>query len=266
MTRWPEKFAAIVRRDLKTALRYRAGLLLSAGGTLLELAAFYFLARAIGPGFRPEGHDYFPYLLVGTGLYTFLLTGANSFLGTVQEAQQTGTLEVLMTTSTPAPVLVLLSAFSSFAGKVAPLVLYLGVGLAAYGLPGNHPNLVAAGVVFALALAIAAALGIFAAGVQVATQRGSAVIALLGSLWFLTGTMFPVDSLPTPLRLASQAIPLTHVLTGMRLALLGGAGSGGLGREILLLGGFAAILLPLSVFLFSVMVRRARVAGSLSFY
>jgi len=42
-------------------------------------------------------------LLVGTGFYTFLLMGVHAFLQTVQEAQQTGTLEVLMTTSTCHP-------------------------------------------------------------------------------------------------------------------------------------------------------------------
>lgn len=101
-----DKTAAIVRRDLLTAVRYRTGFLITGAGAAAELAAFYYLSRAIGPGFRPEGVDYFPFLLVGTGFYTFLVMGINAFLVIVQEAQQTGTLEILMTTSTPAPVLV----------------------------------------------------------------------------------------------------------------------------------------------------------------
>jgi len=36
-------------------------------------------------------------LLVGTGVYTFFLMSAQAFLNAVQQAQQTGTLEVLMT-------------------------------------------------------------------------------------------------------------------------------------------------------------------------
>src|SRR5436853_6320043 len=111
-----DKMAAILRRDLLSALRYRNGFLLTAFASAAELASFYFLARAIGPGFRPEGVEYFPFLLVGTGFYTFLVMGIHSFVLIVQEAQQTGTLEVLMTTSTPAPVLIFMSAMSSFAG------------------------------------------------------------------------------------------------------------------------------------------------------
>src|SRR5205807_8428931 len=84
-----DKMAAILRRDLLSALRYRNGFLLTAFASAAELASFYFLARAIGPGFRPEGVEYFPFLLVGTGFYTFLVMGIHSFVLIVQEAQQT---------------------------------------------------------------------------------------------------------------------------------------------------------------------------------
>src|SRR5437899_10940536 len=124
-----DKMAAILRRDLLSALRYRNGFLLTAFASAAELASFYFLARAIGPGFRPEGVEYFPFLLVGTGFYTFLVMGIHSFLLIVQEAQQTGTLEVLMITSTPAPILILLSATSAFAVHMVRSVIDLGGGL-----------------------------------------------------------------------------------------------------------------------------------------
>ena len=42
---------------------------------------------------------------------------AQAFLNAVQEAQQTGTLEVLMTTSTPPAELLILSAISAFVGS-----------------------------------------------------------------------------------------------------------------------------------------------------
>ncbi len=165
-----DKLAAILRRDLLTAIRYRPGFMLAATGALAELAAFYYLSRAIGPGFRPEGMGYFPFLLVGTGFYTFLVMGVLSFVAAVQEAQQNGTLEVLMTTSTPPPVLVFLSAISAFAGNTVNLVFYLVVGLLVFDAP-LRPNLAGCIVIFALSMAIAIAIGIFAAAVQLATQK-----------------------------------------------------------------------------------------------
>jgi ABC-2 type transport system permease protein len=261
-----EKLAAIVRRDVLTTIRYRNGFLLSAVGVLAEVVAFRYLARAIGPAFRPEGVDYFPFLVVGSGFFTFLITGVQAFLSTVQEAQQTGTLEVLLTTATPAPVLIFLSAFSAFAGKLANLVLFLAVGLLLFRVPLLHSNLLGVGLIFLLSLAVALALGVFAAALQIAVQKGSAVIWLLGSVWFLTGTIFPVGALPLPLRWAAWCIPVTHSLTGMRGALLLGKSMTDLAPEVLWLGVAALALVPASLGFFSWVLRRGRREGTLSAY
>src|SRR6266849_4324395 len=262
-----DKMLAIVRRDLLTAIRYRIGFLVGAAGALAELAAFYYLSRAVGPGFRPDGVEYFSFLLVGTGLYTFLVVGINAFLHIVQEAQQTGSLEVLMTTSTPAPVLVFLSAMSAFAGNTLQLLFYLGGGLLlARSLPAS-PNIPGCIVIFGLSVVIAGAIGILAAALQLAIQKGSALVWLLGSgIWFMTGTLFPVAALPKPLQVAAELIPITHSLDGMRLALLQGANFAVLAPEIAILGVFSLILLPFSLLVFSYTLRRARLQGTLSFY
>src|SRR5216684_4485041 len=262
-----DKMAAILRRDLLSALRYRNGFLLTAFASAAELASFYFLARAIGPGFRPEGVEYFPFLLVGTGFYTFLVMGINAFLVIVQEAQQTGTLEILMTTTTPAPVLVFLSAISAFAGNTVQLVLYLGAGLLLFGAPPQNPNVLGSVMIFGLSLVIGVAIGILAAALQLAIQKGSALVWLLGSgIWFMTGTLFPVTTLPKPLRLLADLIPITHSLKAMRLALLQGAGFFSLGTELVILALFSCVLLPMSLWIFSCALRRARLEGTLSFY
>ncbi|HVO82384.1 MAG TPA: ABC transporter permease [Terriglobales bacterium] len=266
ITQLLDKTAAIIRRDLLTAIRYRTGFLITAAGAAAELAAFYYLSRAIGSGFRPDGVDYFPFLLVGTGFYTFLVMGINAFLVIVQGAQQTGTLEILMTTSTPAPVLVFLSAISAFAGNTVQLLFYLGAGLLLFGAP-LHANLLGCVVIFALSLTIAVAIGILAAALQLAIQKGSALVWLLGSgAWFMTGTLFPVATLPGPLRAIAQLIPITHSLDGMRMALLQAASWGALAGEIGFLALFSLTLLPFSLVVFSYTLRRARLQGTLSFY
>ena len=262
-----DKMFAILCRDLLTAIRYRSGFLITVAGAAAELAAFYFLSRAIGPSFRPDGMDYFPFVLVGTGFYTFMVMGINAFLLVVKEAQQSGTLEILATTSTPAPVLVLLSTLSAFAGNTVQLIFYLGAGLLLFGAPLPSPNIAGCALVFVLSLLIAVALGIFAAAVQLAIQKGSALVWLLGSgVWFLTGTLFPVATLPRVLRWVSEVIPLTHSLNAMRMALLEGANFAALGREVAILSFFSLILLPFSLLVFSQTLRRARLQGTLSYY
>lgn len=261
-----DKLHAILRRDLLTAIRHRSGFVVTLVGVFTELAAFYYLSRAIGPGFRPDGVEYFPFLLVGTGLYTFFVMSAQAFLSVVQGAQQTGTLEVLMTTSTAPAELVILSSISAFTGSLTNLLVYLFAGVAVFRA-AVHANLFSCLVVLALSLAIALALGIIAATFQVAFQKGSALVWLLGSgLWFLSGTLFPVQSLPRPLGVLARAVPFTYAIDGMRGALLEGRSIGAMAATLTILAMFGVVLLPLALGGLSLSLRRARRCGTLSFY
>ncbi len=265
--RLADKVLVIARRDLLTAMRYRAGFWSHIIATLAEIAGFYFLARAVGPGYRPDGVSYFPFLLVGTSLYGFLLMGTNAFLDSVREAQWSGTMEVLMTTSTPGPVIVLLTALSAYGGRIFNLLLYLGLGFLLFRVPLEHPNVAAALVVFMLSLLLAMAFGIGAAALQVLTQKGSALLWLFGSVfWLMSGTMFPVSVLPAWVQRISWLIPLTYSLDGLRAALLRGASLADLARLISVLAVYAAVLLPASLYLLSATLRHARMRGTLSFY
>ena len=267
LANWLDKLSAIVRRDLRIALRYRSALVLAAAVGVLEIAGLYYLSRAIGPGFRPDGMESYPFLLVGTGLYTFLLMGISSFLSAIQEAQQAGTLEVLMTSPTGGSTVLLLSAISSLAGKGMTFSIYLVGGLVLAGARFAHVRLLPACVVLMLSFTVAAALGLGTAALQLLTQKGSAVLWVLGSaVWMLTGAMFPVSVLPPWAQVVSLAIPMTHALTAMRLALFGGGFPGTLVREIALLAVFAVLLLPLSLVLFERALRHARLTGSISWY
>ena len=261
-----DKLCAILRRDALTAIRHRSGFVMTLVGVFTELAAFYFLSRAIGPGFRPNGVEYFPFLLVGTGVYTFFVMSAQSFLSAVQEAQQTGTLEVLMTTSTAPAELVILSSISAFARNLVNLLIYLFAGVAVFRA-SIHANLLSCAAILAFSVAIALSLGIAAATLQVAFQKGAAVLWLLSSgIWFLSGAMFPIESLPRPLELLARAVPLTYAIDGMRTGLLEGRSAISMASTLAVLAGFASIMLPLSLAALSFSIRRARQNGTLSFY
>jgi ABC-2 type transport system permease protein len=262
-----DKAVAILRRDLLTAGRYRSGSVLTIAGAAAELGAFYYLAKAIGPTFRPEGMDYFSFLVVGTGFYTFLVMAVHSFLQMVQEAQQGGTFEVLMTAPTPPSIVLCLSALSGCLRNALQFFLYLAAGLLLFEKPSRTANLGASLLVFALSVGVAVAIGMMAAALQVAIQKGSLVLWALGSgAWLLTGTLFPVGSLPSWLRGAANLIPLTHALNAMRSALLEGSEHAALRQEIVFLGAFCVVLLPLGLAAFSFSLHRARLHGTLSSY
>jgi len=259
------KIIAILKKDAITAVRYRNGFVLSSLAQAAQLAAFYYLARAIGPQFRPEGMPYFLFLLIGTGFYTFLLSGTHSFLKTIQESQQTGTLEVLLTTATPAAVLVSLGALSAFGESLLQFVVYIGAGVFLFA-PILHISVAGCVLAFGFSILSAFAIGLFAAGIQISMHKGSAVLWVLGSgAWLMSGTLFPVTALPKPVQMVSYVIPFTHSLAAMRLAVLGGSFTA-VSREVGILALFALFLVPAGVMFFSWMVRQARQNGTLSFY
>src|SRR5579864_201725 len=261
-----DKTVAVLKKDLLTAIRYRNGFVLNTIAPAAQLATFYYLARAVGPQFRPEGMPYFLFLLIGTGFYNFLLTGTYSFLRTIQEAQQSGTLEVLMTTSTRPEVLLGLSAVSAFCNAFVQLLFYVGVGSVLF-VRGVHINFFATALVFTLSVLVATAIGMVAAGLQISIHKGSTVLWALGSSsWLLAGTLFPIAALPRPVQVVSNLLPFTHSLAGMRLAMLQPLSSTALQGEIGMLLLCALVLAPISIVFFSWTVRRARQLGTLSFY
>ena len=156
------KAAAVLKKDILTSVRYRSGFFLKLVSPALQLATFYYLARAVGPQFRPDGMPYVVFLIVGTGFYTFLVAGIHSFLQTIQDSQQTGTLEVLMATSTPTTTLLLLSALSSFAGNLLQFVVYVGSGILLFA-PAVNISVSAAAAVLVLSLLVAIAIGLIMA-------------------------------------------------------------------------------------------------------
>jgi ABC-2 type transport system permease protein len=262
------KLRAVLKQQLLSTLRYRGSVLNPVVTILAELAGFYFLAKAIGPQFRPEGVDYFSFVLIGSAYFGFLVSGVSIFVASVRESQLTGTMEVLMTTSTPPVTVICMHAFSEFSTRTLQMLAYLIAGFALFGGAGSGSASVSAFLlVFALSIVLAICIGLIAAAFQVWIQRGSLVVWGLGSVgWLLTGTMFPVEVLPSGLQQVAQLLPVTHALTAMRQSLLAGTGISELLPHLAVLGIWVAALLPMSLVALKQALRTARREGTLSLY
>lgn len=262
-----DKVAVVLRRDLLTSLRYRAAFWVQALAMLGEIAGFFYLARAIGPNFRPDGVGYYPFVLIGTAYSGIVVAGAYELVTAVHEAQLTGTMEVLMTTSTPPPMILFLNTASAFIGQAVKWGAYTVAGFLLFGLSFRDANLPAMLLVLVLSMAIAISIGIAAAAVQVWIYKGTGVVWLVGSVTsLLTGSLFPVTALPEPLQKVSVLIPFTYSFDALRLSLLKSYGITELAGPIMVLAAYALVLLPGALVLFSWSLRRARLLGTLSAY
>jgi ABC-2 type transport system permease protein len=262
-----DKLLALARRDLLTATRYRSGLAFQLLSVLGEVAGLFFLARAVGPGFRPDGMDFFPFLLIGSSFYVCLVGGVQVFAETVRTAQLTGTLETLLSTSTRDVVTILLMAGSSFVGRAVQLVAALAAACLLFGLRLNTTHAIAFILTFVFSIAVIVGIGLLAAALQIWAGRGSSVVWIFASAGALiSGAFFPVSALPQAVRHLSWLFPVTHSLDAMRIALVPGASMQGLQSHVALLAAYAFLLVPFSLLVLARVLRQARRHGTLAIY
>jgi ABC-2 type transport system permease protein len=110
-------------------------------------------------------------------------------------------------------------------------------------------------------------LGILSASYLLVFKKGNPVNwAVLGVSSVVGGMMYPVSVLPRWLRFVARLIPVTYSLEGMRAAILGHASIRELWPSLAGLLIFAALVLPISVGVFSWALRRTKVTGTLTHF
>ena len=184
------------------------------------------------------------------GLMAFVLTVVSSMMTAISLAREkeTGTMEALLVSP--------LQPWEIIVGKVAPYLLigFLSTVLIivearlVFDVPlrGSVPLLLFEGALFIL---VSLALGILVSA-RTSSQRVAMMGALLGTMLpnvLLSGFIFPIESMPLPLRVISNIVPGRWFVEIARGIMLKGVGLEYLWRETLILAAMAAVLLVASV-------------------
>jgi ABC-2 type transport system permease protein len=263
------KIAAFFWRDFAIARGYRGALILETLEALFGVATYYYLSRFVdSPELAralPPGSSYFAFALVGFAFFDYLNVSIDAFDTSLDEARQNRTLEALLVTQTPLPLILAGSAVYPFVALALRTCVYLAWGALLFGFAPRSANWPGAIVILLASILAFAGLGILSASYQILFKRGNpAKWIVLGISGLLGGMMYPIAVLPRPLQLVARLIPVTYSLEGMRAALLDGAGWNQIGPSILALLIFAAILLPLSFTVFAWALRRTKITGTLT--
>ena len=147
------------------------------------------------------------------------------------------------------------------------VIVYLMIGTLFMDVNFGNANYLAAFVILLLTVVTFSSLGIIAAGFIMVLKRGDPVTWIFGAVSnLLGGIYYPIMVLPGWMQTLAKLIPVTYALRAMRLALLQGASFSELRGDIITLGIFCLVLLPLSLMVFGFAVRLARIDGSLTHY
>jgi len=257
------------QRDLRIASTYRGPFVLEVVEALFGAATLYYVALFVdSPALRealPRGKTYFAYSLVGFVFFDYLHAAMDTFDRSLQEARDTGTLEPLLVTQVPLPVILIGSAFYPFVVTTLRVAVYLAWAAAIFDFPLRAANWFSVIVVLVATLLAFCGLGVFSASYLLLFKRGNpAKWFILGVSSIVGGMLFPVDVLPPWLQVVARLNPVTYALDAMRAALLDGAGMASIAQPLLLLLGFAGVLLPSSIAVFSWVLRRTKVTGTLT--
>jgi ABC-2 type transport system permease protein len=262
------KLLAFLKRDLLVSLSYRFRLILGAGSMVVYLFVFYFVGRtfdgALAPYLASYGGQYFPYVLVGVAVSSFVSVGLGSLGSQIRAAQLQGTLESLLCTPTSITTVLLGNSLSGFVSAFATGSLTLFGGAAVLGLAISPLQAFAALLVLLLTFAAFLSVGMLSASFVMVFKEGDPISLLFGtSSYFVGGVFFPVGVLPKPLRGFAEILPITPAIEALRRLLLSGAGLDEVVPLVLRLLLFIGLVGPVSLFVFHRSVARAKRNGSL---
>jgi ABC-2 type transport system permease protein len=237
--------------------------------SLVSVLSIGYLAAGLGaPGTGTRGIDLRQtqlYLLVGSLLWAYLSAVFIEISFSVTWERWEGTIEYTFM----APVrrvthLVGICAFAVLYGLLR-MVAVLLIATALFRLDLSHADLGGAAAALAVSTVPLIGLGILASVLPLLwPERGEQMtVALQGVLLLASGVYYPLSVLPRPLQLLATVSPLTYTLDAVRASLIHGANVAALARDLLILLGMGALLVPLGLAVFAWGERRAKRLGLL---
>jgi len=271
---------AFLRRDWRIWMSYRAAVFQHYLGLVLLVVLVYVLGSNFAGDLAPEtlllrtpegvdvprqSGDYVAFALVGLALTDMFLSGLTSIPKALRNAQFSGTMEAVLLTPIKESELLAGSAVFPFLQSLARATLLLTFGFVFLGY-WQGANFAIMPLIFVPGFLSLAAVGLASSAFTLILKQGDPVSLGYAALsTILGGTLFPTNALPDWLQPVVFTLPLTHALSGMRLA-FAGAPLAAVVPQLLILWSLTLVLLPVSYLFFRWSLRHVRKKGSLGYY
>jgi len=258
---------AIVRRDVQLFISYRFRLVSQVMAEFFTVSLFYFVSRLVHVGTFSSSDAYFGYAVVGIGILAVIGATLSGLPPALRQELVAGTFERLVVS--PAGAVAGTVAMLAFPTLVALLMATVTVTFAAtvFGMPLDGATAPLAIPIALLASAAFAPFALLIGGAVLAVkQAGTAAGFVVTGLSLVGGFFFPVSLLPPWIRWMSDVQPFTPALNLLRHALIGTPMTESAWISLLMLAGFAAVLLPLSIWFLQAAIHWAQRRGTVTEY
>ena len=265
------KLIAFIKKDFFIQISYRFSFILTGIGIIIPVLTFYFIAKLFGKGLNPYlkeyGGEYFPFVLIGLALSSYLGMALRTFSLHLREEQMMGTLEAMFLTPTKVSNLMIFMPCWDFIFNSLNALICLLLGVYFLGVKLVNTSFWAVFIILILTISCSIGIGIISAAFIMVFKKGDPITWSINLFsGFFGGIYFPIAILPPRLQFISYLMPLTYALRALRHALLQGYGFVILLPDIIILLLFTLVLLPLSIFLFKFALKRTKINGSLGHY
>jgi ABC-2 type transport system permease protein len=259
---------AFVIRDFQLAISYRVAFLVRVLSILIVVTIFYYVSRIFmhRPELFSDWQDPLAAWITGLAVLSYFMTNFSSLANAIRSEQLQGTLESVLMTPISVPGLIVASSTLDFIQATFFSSLYLVFGAVFFGVTYRGSYLLAF-LILILTTMVFASLGILSASFAMVFKKADPVAVLLGTgTAVFSGVFFPPQLLPGTMQQVSKILPATYGLSAIRGVLIENHGLNEARGPIITLLTFLAVLLPLSLWIFSRAVRRAKREGSLIQY
>ncbi len=252
-----------MKRDIISFSTYKTNIVLMIFSALFGALSYAFLgANAQMQSVLEQYHMTFTtYLIIGIAFMTYL----SQSLTLVQRTINPWSLEEVLVSPTGLVTFIAGSSLWGFIWSTATIIIYLAVGVLAFGVVLSINIL---GTIFVVALGIGTFIGfsMIGAGILILTKQGDPVATLITIITSLFGNvLFPPQVMPQPLQTIAYFTPQYYFLTDIRVMLTGGSITSIL-FELAVLALMFAVILPLGYFAFSWCLATSRKNGTLSWF
>lgn len=268
------RIRAFVIRDFQLALSYRAEFFIRVVWILGVTTTFYFISR-IFAGFPLAQYEQWrnplAAWLTGMAMLNYFLVGFSSLANAIRQEQMQGTLESILVTPINVPTVILSSSAWAYVEATFYSFLYLFFGWFFFNVEYKG-NFLLALMFMILTTLVLACIGILSASFTMVFKRGDPFAIILGAGTALfSGVFYPKEMLQETLgttggKALSYVNPSTHGLDAIRGILIQGKSFEQVSDEFIILICFLTLLLPFSIWIFSLAIKKAKQEGSLIQY
>jgi ABC-2 type transport system permease protein len=258
-----DKMYFFMKRDVLSFSTYKTNILLSVLSAFFGALSYAFLGNsAVSQTVVDLYHtDFTTYLVIGLAFNTYL----SQSLTLVQRTINPWSLEEVLVSPTGLFTFIVGSSLWGFIWSTLVIVIYLAVGIFAFGVILSI-NIVGTILVVALGIATFTGFSMIGAGILILTKQGDPVTTVITIATNLFGNvLFPPQVMPQALQVISYFVPQYYFFTTIREVLTGSTLLAIL-PDLLVLTLMCIIIVPLGFFIYSWCLRTAKKKGTLSWF